>query len=151
MIGLISPYNPQNIYPIYMENWQKDLVDIIESLADETERFFLGMTDMVGAFLEMTGEISEQLYTSLADEVDQQFLHDLTEPFWEMYSELEDLVIDNEMSTAFPYAVEATAEKNPACVGCRNYHGQAYGGNLLVCAIHPHGREDTNCPDWENC
>ncbi|MFK0735652.1 MAG: hypothetical protein ACIWVG_31730 [Gloeotrichia echinulata HAB0833] len=35
------------------------------------------------------------------------------------------------------------------CRGCQNYHGQVYGSNLLVCAIHPHGWDGENCPDFE--
>lgn len=39
-----------------------------------------------------------------------------------------------------------TTRPNP-CNGCRNYHGQAYGGNLLICGIHPYGVEGDECPD----
>ncbi|WP_341531644.1 hypothetical protein WKK05_36340 (plasmid) [Nostoc sp. UHCC 0302] len=35
-----------------------------------------------------------------------------------------------------------------ACIGCANYHGQEYGGNVLVCAIHAHGWDNENCPDF---
>ncbi|NJN13184.1 MAG: hypothetical protein HC815_36800 [Richelia sp. RM1_1_1] len=35
-----------------------------------------------------------------------------------------------------------------ACEGCSNYHGQFYNGNLLVCAIHPHGSDSESCPDF---
>ncbi|RCJ41996.1 hypothetical protein A6770_35505 [Nostoc minutum NIES-26] len=35
-----------------------------------------------------------------------------------------------------------------ACIGCANYHGVEYGGNVLVCAIHAQGWEDDNCPDF---
>lgn len=34
------------------------------------------------------------------------------------------------------------------CQGCRNFHGQAHNGVLLVCAIHPYGWEGAHCPDW---
>jgi len=126
-----------------MENWQKDLVDIIENFADETESFFLEMSDLVGAFFEITTEISEQIYASLTE--------DLTESFEEFCAQLmEDGVCDYETTTAFSDEIEATSDKNPACVGCSNYHGQAYNGNLLVCAIHPYGYNDVSCPDWEN-
>jgi hypothetical protein len=33
------------------------------------------------------------------------------------------------------------------CQGCQHYHGQVYGGTLLVCAMHPYGAEDDHCPD----
>ncbi|BAY13567.1 hypothetical protein [Calothrix sp. NIES-2098] len=129
-----------------MDKWQKDLIDIIETVAVEVEHFFLGMSDMVEAFLELTEEITEQVQTTIATEVDQ-YLHDLAEPMMEVYWELEDVVAD--VDPGFPYPVEATPEKNSACVGCAHYHGQVYGGNLLVCAMHPHGWDDSNCPDWE--
>jgi hypothetical protein len=130
-----------------MENWQKDLVDMIENFADETESFFLEMSDLVGAFFEITSEISEQIYASFTEDLN---LQDLTEPFREFCAELEDLASDYETIATFPEEIEATPDKNPACVGCRNYHGQAYNGNLLVCAIHPYGYDDVSCPDWEN-
>ncbi|BAZ19481.1 hypothetical protein NIES4073_03510 (plasmid) [Kalymmatonema gypsitolerans NIES-4073] len=37
----------------------------------------------------------------------------------------------------------------PACKSCRNYHGQWYGTNRLICGIHPYGWSDENCPDYE--
>ncbi|WP_017652265.1 hypothetical protein [Fortiea contorta] len=129
-----------------MEKWQKDLIEIVETVAVEIEHFFLGMGEMVDAFFELTEEITDQVQTTIATEVDQ-YLQDLAEPILEAYWELEDVVAD--IDPAFPYSVPATGEQNPACVGCSNYHGQAYGGNLLVCAMHPHGWDDVNCPDWE--
>ena len=35
----------------------------------------------------------------------------------------------------------------PGCRGCKNLHGQVYGGNLLVCGVHPYGQE--HCGDYE--
>lgn len=44
-----------------------------------------------------------------------------------------------------------------ACKGCKYYDGSTYGGNMLVCGIHPYGPSDesdpvkqpTSCEDWE--
>ena len=33
------------------------------------------------------------------------------------------------------------------CNKCKYWHGQVHGNNLLVCGIHPYGRE--KCPDFE--
>lgn len=47
---------------------------------------------------------------------------------------------------------EAESNKPPipvACRGCCNYHGRVYGGQLLVCAMHPYGVEVDHCPDWQ--
>jgi len=128
-----------------MEQWQKDLVEMVETAADEVERFLLGMSEMVDAFFELTEEMTEQV-PNIVTEVDQ-YLQDFAEPMLEAYWELEDIVAD--VDPGFPYSVEPTAGKNPACIGCSHYHGQVYSGNLLVCAMHPHGWEDENCPDWE--
>jgi hypothetical protein len=129
-----------------MEQWQKDLAEVVETVADEVERFFLGMTEMVDVFFELSEEFSDHVQNSIATEIDQ-YLQELTDPVLELYWDLEDVVADGD--PGFPYGVEPTLEKNPACVGCHHYHGQVYGGNLLVCGMHPHGWDDSNCPDWE--
>ncbi|WP_341532093.1 hypothetical protein WKK05_39685 (plasmid) [Nostoc sp. UHCC 0302] len=36
------------------------------------------------------------------------------------------------------------------CRGCCHYHGVEYGGNMLICAMHPVGVEGDNCPDYQN-
>ncbi|MBD2495310.1 hypothetical protein [Nostoc sp. FACHB-280] len=129
-----------------MEEWQKDLMGIVETVAEEVERFFQGMNDMVDSFFDLTEELTEQVQNNIAADV-EQYLQEISAPFLEIYWELEDVVADAD--PGFPYSVEATPEQNPACVGCNNYHGQVYGGNLLVCAMHPHGWDDQTCPDWE--
>lgn len=123
-----------------MENWQKDFWETVQTVADEVERFFLGMSEMVDTVFDITEEITEQLQNTIATEIDQ-YLQDF-------YWELEDVVGDD-LDPAFPYSVEPSAAQNPACIGCRHYHGQAYGGNLLVCGMHPYGWDDEKCPDWE--
>jgi hypothetical protein len=129
-----------------MEKWQKDFFEMMQIVADEVENFFLGMTEVVDTFFELTEEISEQVQSTLLTEV-EQYLQEFSEPNLEGYWDFEDVMGD--VDPAFPYSVEATVDKNPACVGCRHYHGQAYGGNLLVCGMHPSGCEDDTCPDWE--
>jgi len=47
-------------------------------------------------------------------------------------------------------AVQSLNPSKPiACDGCTNYHGQSYGGNKLVCAMHPTGVDGSTCGDWE--
>lgn len=45
--------------------------------------------------------------------------------------------------------IEEKTDQYPACVGCKHFHGEEYGGNFLVCGMHPYGWDDENCPDWE--
>ncbi|MEL6159125.1 MAG: hypothetical protein AAFR18_07875 [Cyanobacteria bacterium J06627_32] len=41
-------------------------------------------------------------------------------------------------------------QNHPTCIGCRNYHGTAYGDEMLVCGMHPYGPDDQTCADWES-
>lgn len=129
-----------------MEKWQKDFFEMLETVADEVERFFLGVTEMVDALFELSEEITDQVQNTIVTEIDQ-YLNDLAEPIFEVYWELEEVM--GEVDQPFPYTVEPTPEEHPACVGCHHYHGQVYGGNLLVCGMHPYGWESEDCPDWE--
>jgi hypothetical protein len=128
-----------------MEKWQKDFSELVGTVADEVEQFFVGVTEMVDSLFEISEELAEQLQTTIITELDQ-YLNDLAEPLFEAYWELDDVT---QLDQPFSYIVEPTPQKNPACIGCRHYHGQVHGGNLLICAMHPYGWEDENCPDWQ--
>ncbi len=129
-----------------MEQWQKNLFEMLETVADEVEQFFVGVSEIVETLFELSEEITDQVQTTIATEIDQ-YLNELAEPLFEVYWELEEIV--GEVEQPFPYTVEPTLEEHSACIGCHHYHGQVYGGNLLVCGMHPSGWEGENCPDWE--
>ena len=125
-----------------MEEWQKDFFEMMEAVADEVEQFFIGITEVVDA-------VAESVQTTIATDINQ-CLQELFEPIAEIYLEFEEIVGEGEQPFTYMVdTVEPTPQKNPACMGCHHYHGQAYGGNLLVCAMHPYGWDDKNCPDWE--
>jgi hypothetical protein len=125
-----------------MEEWPKDIVEVLESVADVVDEFFQGVTDMVEV-------VANDLENIVGIDFDQ-CLQDLFEPIIEIYAELEEMVGETDEMYYYSYPVEPTQEKNPACIGCQHYHGQAYGGNLLVCAMHPYGWDTEDCPDWES-
>lgn len=122
-----------------MEEWSKSIFEVVESVAYMVDEFFVGVTEIVEV-------ISEEIQSTVGVELDQ-YLQDMFEPIAEIYAELEELVGDTD--TTFGYPVEPSRENHPACIGCQNYHGQVYGGNLLVCAMHPSGWDSQDCPDWE--
>jgi hypothetical protein len=130
-----------------MEKWQKDFLGMVETVVDEVERFFEGVSTTVDTLFELSEEITEQLQNTVVTEI-EQYLSDLTEPFLEAYWELDEIAL-SEIEQPFPYIVEPTPQEHPACIGCQHYHGQVYSGNLLVCAMHPYGWDDKDCPDWE--
>ena len=138
-----------------MEDWQKDFLAIVETVTLEVEQFFQETSE---AFEIVVNEVSESLdilanevQNSIIIEIDD-FIQDLFEPIIDNYTEFDNLSLeDRPEETEFfvTHTVNPTLTKNPACLGCRYYHGQVYGGNLLVCGMHPYGWDDDNCPDWE--
>lgn len=44
--------------------------------------------------------------------------------------------------------VDPIVNEHRVCIGCRHYHGRAYGGEMLICGMHPYGCEGESCPDW---
>lgn len=116
-----------------MEAWQKDFWQLMEAVADGAEQFFDEMTEVV---------------EGIVIEIDQ-VMSDAIEPILEAYLGLE--VAVGEVAQPIVQTVNPILEEHPACVGCRHFHGQAYGGHLLVCAMHPYGvAEGVDCPDKES-
>lgn len=73
---------------------------------------------------------------------------ELLAPLYDWLDDLDDLIIDT--SRPFVQTVAPAVQDHPACVGCAHYHGETYGENTLVCAMHPYGAEDRTCLDWQS-
>lgn len=141
-----------------MEDWSKGFFEVIENAASEVEHFFTDMNEDFAEMLEVLTKISEefteQVQHSLINEIDGYFneldgyFNELIEPIIEVYREFEQDF--DEIDSSFVTYVDPSPIQQQACRGCRNYHGQVYGGNLLVCAMHPSGVESEVCPDWES-
>ncbi len=141
-----------------MEDWPKEFFKMLETAGQEMDRFLQEVTEEVEEFVDILGRVSsdiielseefaEELQTTIFTEFDQYF-EELVDPFFDLYLGLDEFPTDID---GFVSSVEPTAEKYAACIGCKNYHGQVYGGNLLVCGMHPYGWEaDGDCPDWES-
>ncbi|ABG50880.1 conserved hypothetical protein [Trichodesmium erythraeum IMS101] len=135
-----------------MEDWSKNFFEVIETAMLEVENFFDEMTKEVSEVCDELGkfseEIAEEININIFAEMDE-YVDQLVDPIIEVYL---DFYPDIEIEDVDYYLVdhlEPTIEKHPACRGCIHYHGQFYGGNLLVCAMHPYGVEDKSCLDWE--
>lgn len=132
-----------------MEDWQKEFWSMVENVADEVEQFFVGVTkdaiEAVDAFVELSEEISEQMQHTLIFDIEQH-MNGFVEPFLEAYLGFESAV--GEATQPVTQTVEPILNQHPACVGCRHYHGQIYGGQPLICGMHPYGWEGEQCPDW---
>lgn len=142
-----------------MEDWWK----FVEATTEEMEKFFQEVGSAVESFAEEVGEtievFGEQLQEIIITEVDRHF-QDFLDLLSETGIEAEIIIFEDLEEFADEFGEEAelfgfnfkrpTRENNPACIGCQHYHGRVYNGNLLVCAMHPYGWDDENCPDWEN-
>ncbi|MGK7902069.1 MAG: hypothetical protein AB4352_11785 [Hormoscilla sp.] len=137
-----------------MDDWQKDFFGLLEAVTSEVEKFFSEVTEEVSEFVDALAEISEEISQELQSAFEselselEEYINDLVDPIVVLYIEF-----DGEPSE--PYYPEGETgdpvqNSHPACIGCRHYHGQVYGGNMFVCAMHPYGWESENCPDWES-
>ncbi|MDY7016384.1 MAG: hypothetical protein SVX43_22860 [Cyanobacteriota bacterium] len=125
-----------------MDDWSKDLLDWLDTVTVEVEQFFQEMGDAIET-------VTTQVQVSIEEDIDQflEDLEDFFEPIVIVYTEFD--AIAEDFDPPGGYKVEPTFEQNPACQGCRHYHGRTYGGNLLVCGMHPYGWDGRDCPDWE--
>ena len=140
-----------------MEDWSKDFFGVMENAVSEVEHFFSEMgeefVEMLDVLAKMSAEFTEQVQNNLINDIDGYFnefdglFNEFIEPIIEIYRDFDPEF--DEIDLSMVTYVDPSPTQQPACRGCRNYHGQVYGGNLLVCAMHPTGVESESCADWE--
>jgi len=137
-----------------MEDWSKDLLVAIEDVANGVEKFFTDLSEEFAQVVDKLEDLSEEISRDLESDqlFDQinQYLTELLAPIIELYDDFDEDLDTHNFDQNFVTYVEPDQQTHPACRGCENYHGQVYGGNLLVCAMYPHGVESDNCPDWSD-
>jgi hypothetical protein len=114
-----------------MNPWPKDLWQLLNAGLAESEQLLNEMTVVV-----------EDALLELDDRIDEAFapLADLA---------LQVGVAVEEAMQPLTQTLNPLLNNHQTCVGCRHYHGQVYGDNLLVCGMYPYGCETPTCPDWE--
>lgn len=135
-----------------MEDWQKPFSQMLETFADQVEEFFVevaqDVTEVVNLFVEFSEEVSTQIHNVFTDEM-EQYVTELVSPVLEAYFGLGGAV--EEVAQPMIQTVEPFLIQHPVCAGCRHFHGQSYGGTLLVCGMHPYGvsEGEETCADKE--
>lgn len=136
-----------------MEDWSKNFFEVMETAVSEVESFFNEMAEEISEVFDewekFSEEITEEIQNNFIAEIDE-YLNDLIDPIIEVYLELDIDTQEEDIDYYFVDHVEPTVEKYSACRGCIHYHGKVYGGNLLVCGMHPYGVDGETCPDWES-
>ncbi|MEG3834368.1 MULTISPECIES: hypothetical protein [unclassified Microcoleus] len=140
-----------------MEDWSKDFFGVMENAVSEVEHFFSEMgeefVEMLDVLAKMSEDFTEQVQNNLINDIDGYFnefdglFNEFIEPIIEICRDFDPEF--DEIDLSMVTYVDPSPTQQPACRGCRNYHGQVYGGNLLVCAMHPTGVESESCADWE--
>ena len=134
-----------------MDSSSQDFFKMLEAMAVEIEQFFTDVAkdvnSMVDAFAEVSEEIADYMQNAFETEVEQRISY-LIDPILEAYLGIE-IAVEETMQPTIN-TVEPFLKDHPACVGCRHYHGQSYGGPMLVCGMHPYGWEEEKCPDWQS-
>lgn len=134
-----------------MENWSEDFVEMLDTIAKEVEHFFADVAKdidaAIDALVDVSEEFAEQMHTAFASDFEEQ-ISGFIDPILEAVLGLEGAV--EEASQPIIHTVDPILNHHTACVGCRHYHGQVYGGTPLVCGMHPYGWEDEQCPDWQS-
>jgi hypothetical protein len=140
-----------------MEDWQNKLFAVLETTAVEIDHFFREVGEAIEDVAEEIGETIEDINDQLQDTVFLEIDRYLNELFssainFENDLDSEDLFneeLNHDLDLLRNPKIQPDLVNHPACVGCHHYHGQVYGGNLLVCGMHPYGWDGENCPDWE--
>jgi hypothetical protein len=123
-----------------MEEWQNEIAAVLKDVTELFDGFGRELTE----FVEEVATEATEIFNLQWDE--------LKDVLTELWQELE---LDFEQSTpinwdiSMPTRPMADPATHPACVGCINYNGSVYGGNLLVCGIYPYGCNSDTCADWE--
>lgn len=148
-----------------MDNWENNLINWLNTAQNELESFYI----QVNQDWQKNAEELEKIFNQLTEEVEETLTTELNELLTEVDSFVIEvvklLVNDDYLNDVDDYSyfldedefnswlqdtkIKPNLEINPACVGCSNYHGQSYNGNLLVCGMHPYGWEGEICPDWQ--
>ncbi|MBD2482029.1 hypothetical protein [Planktothrix sp. FACHB-1365] len=140
-----------------MEEWSKSIVEALETVVSDMEKFFADVTEeineMFNELTKISEEITDEVQNKILPELDE-CMNEIFEPIRDIYFDLDsglDLGLHHEGEHFDPFVtyVQPTETEQPACRGCKHYHGQVYGGNLLVCGMHPTGAEGETCSDWE--
>lgn len=145
-----------------MDDWQQDWLKTFETIANDVGQLFEDMgrdiAEATDALLNFSEEIAEDVEQTLV-QIDEAIAPKLDQ-FDEQMTEWLDPVLQamfgfgsaiDQAVEPVTHTVEPWLNQHPVCVGCRHYHGQEYGGNMLVCGMHPYGVLDgaDSCPDKE--
>jgi hypothetical protein len=154
IVNIPSKIRIGHLYGCDMSDWQKEIEKAWENVV-------AGLTELGKEVREAWEELEDLVVTEIEQITEQAELialefKELHEEMWNDFTgegqdffDLEDFNNNIDWSLYYEPTKPATAEHQPACIGCQNYNGTNFNNNLLVCGFHPYGWQEGNCPDWE--
>ncbi len=134
-----------------MEDWQKEFWQQMDIAGEQIGEFLVEVAQEVTEVANAVGLLSEEVVGQWRDTT-MMIENSVTE--W-LIPAIDALlgVGEHLEETTHPLrqTVEPWRQQHPVCTGCQHYHGQVYGGQLLVCGMHPYGMAAgvESCPDRE--
>jgi hypothetical protein len=123
----------------------------MEEWHDRWSQMWKDLTEVVDEFSRDITELTQEITTEAQDILYFQW-DELKQVLTELWQELE-LEFEQIEQVNWDAPVSDRAIPNPlthaTCIGCINYNGTSFGGNLLVCGMHPYGCDSDSCLDWE--
>lgn len=140
----------------WFKQWQEDIQAAVNTTLEQTEQL---LDVMVGQALEVITPVLDAA-DDMADELAEQVVENISPPLSQALDDLE-AQIDPMVGSVVTWCEQTMApvhqtltpwlQNHPKCAGCSFYHGESYGGEMLVCALHPTGpQEYDQCPDWDS-
>ncbi|MEM7065821.1 MAG: hypothetical protein AAF572_21995 [Cyanobacteria bacterium P01_B01_bin.77] len=142
-----------------MDDWLKQFQDDLQAAFDhtlvQTEQFLDQLADQTLDAVTPVLDAADRM----ADELAEQVVENISPPLSQALDELE-TQIDPWVGSMVSWCEQTMApihqtltpwlQNHPKCAGCSYYHGESYGGEMLVCALHPSGPDQDACPDWDS-
>ncbi len=114
-----------------------------------------GLIEAVETTIATVDEATEQLSNQINDAIAPEWVEAVEEQFKTVDKAVDSAIAQTEVileQTFRPVnqTVSPVINSHETCIGCKNYEGSDFGGNMLVCGIHPYGCDTEKCPDWES-
>lgn len=138
-----------------MDEWLKQLQNTLNSAARDSSNWLAEASQEANQAIEVFEQASTETLQEIQSAI-EPVVNDITDQL-ETGLEASFVFIEQRVT---PWVQETTApithtvnpwlQNHPTCIGCKNYHGSAYGENVLVCGMHPYGPDGESCADWES-
>jgi hypothetical protein len=136
-----------------MESWQQVMSDMLDTLFQEAEQRVYEVSDTINEWAKTAETVAAEIYQTMnwvfepptpSDEIDERWMEWWIQDLDELFETTQAFHASSDF-----YNVEMMRQPPIACRGCHHFHGQIYGGNALICGMHPYGPDTTQCSDWE--